>query len=137
MYKGMHKIEASKSEKSGPIFVDAVNVIDSLVIGPIVTSPQLEELVGQNSVEQSDTLQPFTLAPVSRRSSRPHVPNRRYMNYLLLTDGGDPECYEEACQSGDASKWELAIKDEMKSLISNQTWELAELPMGKKALHNK
>ena len=37
----------------------------------------------------------------------------------------------------DASKWELAMKDEMKSLISNNTWELAELPVGKKALHNK
>ena len=29
------------------------------------------------------------------------------------------------------------MKDEMKSLISNNTWELAELPVGKKALHNK
>ena len=37
----------------------------------------------------------------------------------------------------DASKWKLAMQDEMKSLISNNTWELAELPVGKKALHNK
>jgi hypothetical protein len=37
----------------------------------------------------------------------------------------------------DASKWELAMKDEMKSLISNNTWEVAELPVGKKALYNK
>jgi len=29
------------------------------------------------------------------------------------------------------------MKDKMKSLISNQTWELAKLPTGKKALHNK
>ena len=29
------------------------------------------------------------------------------------------------------------MKEEMKSLISNQTWELAKLPVGKKALHNK
>jgi len=56
---------------------------------------------------------------------------------MLLTDGGEPEDYEEACQTTDANKWELAMKDEMKSLISNQTWELVELPMGKKALHNK
>ena len=59
------------------------------------------------------------------------------MNHLLLTDGGEPECYDEACQNRDASKWELAMKDEMKSLISNQTWELMELPVGNKALHNK
>jgi hypothetical protein len=59
------------------------------------------------------------------------------MNFLLLTDGGEPECYDEACQVEDSSKWELAMKDEMKSLISNKTWELVELPVGKKALHNK
>ncbi|KAI9159859.1 hypothetical protein LWI28_002621 [Acer negundo] len=29
------------------------------------------------------------------------------------------------------------MKDEMKSLVSNQTWELAKLPEGKKALQNK
>ena len=29
------------------------------------------------------------------------------------------------------------MKDEMKSLISNQIWELAKLPEGKKALQNK
>ncbi|GAA0153727.1 hypothetical protein LIER_11897 [Lithospermum erythrorhizon] len=37
----------------------------------------------------------------------------------------------------DASKWDLAMKDEMQSLISNQTWKLIELPKGKNALHNK
>ena len=40
-------------------------------------------------------------------------------------------------QVEDSVKWESAIKDEMDSLMSNQTWELAELPPGKKALHNK
>ena len=29
------------------------------------------------------------------------------------------------------------MKDEMNSLLRNQTWELTELPVGKKALHNK
>ena len=29
------------------------------------------------------------------------------------------------------------MKDEMDSLLENQTWELIELPVGKKALHNK
>uniref|UniRef100_A0A7N2LJ68 Retrovirus-related Pol polyprotein from transposon TNT 1-94 n=1 Tax=Quercus lobata TaxID=97700 RepID=A0A7N2LJ68_QUELO len=36
-----------------------------------------------------------------------------------------------------SSKWELAMKDEMDSLLGNQTWELTELPIGKKTLHNK
>ena len=29
------------------------------------------------------------------------------------------------------------MKDEMDSLLRNQTWELIELPVGKKVLHNK
>ena len=29
------------------------------------------------------------------------------------------------------------MKDEMDSLLGNQTWELTEFPKGKKALHNK
>jgi hypothetical protein len=75
--------------------------------------------------------------PTPKRSARPHVPNRKYTDFLLLTDSGELECYDEACQVKDSSKWELAMKDEMKSLISNKTWELVELPVGKKALHNK
>ncbi|KAE8685870.1 cytochrome P450 71A9-like [Hibiscus syriacus] len=46
-------------------------------------------------------------------------------------------CYDEAMQVKDLVKWESSMKDEMDSFISNQTWELAELPPGKKALHNK
>ena len=51
-----------------------------------------------------------------RRSSRNIRPLQRYspiLNYLLLTDGGEPECYDEALQDENSSKWELAMKDEM------------------------
>ncbi|RVW70974.1 Retrovirus-related Pol polyprotein from transposon TNT 1-94 [Vitis vinifera] len=80
--------------------------------------------------------------PVAKvcRSSRNIKPPQSYspvLNYLLLTDGGKPECYDEALQDENSSKWELAMKDEMDSLLGNRTWELTELPIGKKALHNK
>ena len=74
------------------------------------------------------------------RSSKIIRPPQRYspaLNYLLLTDGGEIECYDEALQNENSSKWELAMKDEMDSLLRNQTWELTELLEGKKALHNK
>ena len=75
-----------------------------------------------------------------QRSSRNIRPPHRYsptLNYLLLTDGGEPERYDEALKDENSSKWKLAMKDEMDSLLGNQTWELIELPVGKKALHNK
>ncbi|RVW94392.1 Retrovirus-related Pol polyprotein from transposon TNT 1-94 [Vitis vinifera] len=59
-----------------------------------------------------------------RRSSRNIKPPQRYspiLNYLLLTDGGELECYNEALQDENSSKWELAMKDEMDSLLGNQT----------------
>ena len=75
-----------------------------------------------------------------RRSSRNIRPPQRYspiLNYLLLTDGGESKCYDEALQDENSSKWELAMKDEIDSLLGNQTWELTKLPVGKKTLHNK
>jgi hypothetical protein len=57
--------------------------------------------------------------------------------YILLTDGSEPETYDEALKVENSTKWELAMKDEIDSLMTNQTWELKELPIGEKALHNK
>jgi hypothetical protein len=54
----------------------------------------------------------------------------------MLTDGGEPETYDEALQVENSTKWELPVKDEMDSLMTSQTWELIELPEEKKALHN-
>ena len=43
------------------------------------------------------------------------------LHYLLLTDNGEPECYEEAVQVETNEKWEQAIDDEMRSQVSNQS----------------
>ena len=79
------------------------------------------------------------VAKVSR-SSKTTRPPQRYspaLNCLLLTDGGEPECYYGALQDENSSKQELVMKDEMDSLLGNQTWELTESPQRKKALCNK
>jgi hypothetical protein len=34
-------------------------------------------------------------------------------------------------------KWEQDMKEEMDSLVNNQTWDLVQLPAGKRALQNK
>lgn len=56
---------------------------------------------------------------------------------MLLTDGGELECYDEALEVDSWTEWEHAIDEEMKSLISNQTWDLVLLPDGRKTLNNK
>ena len=101
---------------------------------------EFEEISGNDVQISPEAVQEEPGTPALRRSSIIPKPIQRYspsLHYLLLSDSGEPECYDQAMQVEDSVKWESAMKDEMDSLMSNQTWELAELPPGKKALHNK
>ena len=101
---------------------------------------EFEEIFGNDVQISPEAVQEEPGTPALRRSSRIPKPIQRYspsLHYLLLSDSGEPECYDQVMQVEDSVKWESAMKDEMDSLMSNQTWELAELPPGKKALHNK
>ncbi|WCJ44212.1 Retrovirus-related Pol polyprotein from transposon TNT 1-94 [Euphorbia peplus] len=74
-----------------------------------------------------------------RRSTRDKKAINRYSpgDYVLLTDSGEPESFQEASQVVDAEKWKFAMNDEMNSLLTNGTWELVELPEGEKDLENR
>ena len=128
MYKDRRKIENYDTNQKESTFIDEDYVPDSTMQEyTIISTPQLEEHIIQSSTSQSNDIQQLSSpTPTLRRSTRPHVPNRKHMNYLLLTDEGEPEDYHEASHTRYASKWELAMKDEMQSLISNQTWELTQ-----------
>ena len=76
-----------------------------------------------------------TLIIELKRSSRTIISPQRYsssLNYILLTDRGELESYKEVVQVDESFKRELAIKDEMDSLMSNQTWQLIELSKEKR-----
>ena len=75
-------------------------------------------------VVPQDGVGPSTLPTILRRSTRSVRSPDRYslsLDYILLTDSGEPESYKEALQDENSSKWELAMKDEMDSLLGNQT----------------
>lgn len=96
-------------------------------------APNTEEHGDQQILPQTPTLE-------IRRSSRTRKPIQRYslaLHYLLLTDGSESECYEEALEVDFQNEWEHKMDEEMKSLISNQTSDLVLLPDGKKVLSNK
>ena len=59
------------------------------------------------------------------------------MYYLLMTDSGEPKCYEEAMKVETIGKWEQGMDEEMDSLVRNQTWNLVEFLASKRALQNK
>ncbi|CAI7732455.1 unnamed protein product [Closterium sp. NIES-53] len=50
---------------------------------------------------------------------------------------GEPATLKEALESSDAEEWKKAMESELKSIVENGTWELVELPEGRKAITSK
>ncbi|CAI7839963.1 unnamed protein product [Closterium sp. NIES-53] len=50
---------------------------------------------------------------------------------------GEPATLKEALESSDAEEWKNAMESELKSIEENDTWELVELPEGRKAITSK
>ena len=75
----------------------------STVVSDVAKIDQKKSEFVNSQVDQS--------TPVAEvcKSSRNIRPPQRYslaLNYLLLTDGGEPDCYDEALQDENSSKWE-------------------------------
>ena len=49
----------------------------------------------------------------------------------------EPSSYLEVISSPDALLWKEAIKTELDSIVTNQTWELVDLPLGAKHIGYK
>jgi hypothetical protein len=57
-----------------------------------------------------------------RRSTKVSRPPQRYspsLFHILLTDSGEPETFVEALKIEDSIKWELAMNNEIDSLLTN------------------
>nr|KYP31853.1 Retrovirus-related Pol polyprotein from transposon TNT 1-94 [Cajanus cajan] len=100
----------------------------------------------QPESEQSQTMQEEQMEtnqeeqePEVRRSMRVRQPSKRYFSddYVNLTDEGEPQSFIEAIEMNDKEKWLQAMEEELQSLKENETYELVELPQGRKALKNK
>jgi hypothetical protein len=104
--------ERNKKEKPEYIVLDEI------------TEKEIPKVPENQNVQQQEKQVPQTPASVVRRSTRLSRPPERYspsLYYLLLTDSGEPKCYEEAMQVDTKKKWEKGMKEEMDSLVNNQT----------------
>jgi hypothetical protein len=70
----------------------------------------------------------------SKRARRPTISKEIYKVYNTGTIHmeGDPTLYEEAMRIPHSSKWVEAMEDEMKSMSSNNVWDLEGIPKGAK-----
>jgi len=101
------------------------------------TVDPLHDEVGDDANDEQPTLE--ILETALRRSTGNKRPSSRYSSneFVLLTDRREPECYEEAMEDEHKAQWIEAMRDEMKSLHENDTYELVKLPKGLRALKNK
>ncbi|KAL6318202.1 hypothetical protein AAG906_035707 [Vitis piasezkii] len=117
------------------------NLID-LVPVPLTHLPtQVEDETHDDQHDIGDVEIPTQVPPniPLRRSTRDRHPSTRFSvdDYVLLTDGKEPESFEEAIGDENKMKWVDAMQDKMKSLHENHSFEFVKLPKGKRALKNR
>ena len=103
-----------------------------------------DDNIGDDGHDDQPEVEPPVVEPQPqpddvRRSTRGPRPSMRYptTEFVLLTDGGEPEDFQEAMSHEKSKEWYNAMQDEMNSLHENHTYDLVKLPNGKRALKNK
>lgn len=71
-----------------------------------------------------------------RRSIRSNkgVPPQRLIANNAQTKIAEPRTFQEAVKSTESDDWMKAMNEELSAIESNETWELTELPVGRKAV---
>jgi hypothetical protein len=134
-----------------PFFVLPV-AASSTVSAPVVSSPTAATSQNQKPVLQDSTkpiaahegeqqqpqVEEVPIAEAPRRSQRtikPAISNDyEIYNSEKIQMEGEPTSFEETMRSVHSSEWLEAMKDEMKSMSTNDVWDLEEIPKGAKTV---
>jgi hypothetical protein len=135
---------------SAPVLNSSPVAASPTVPAPVVSSPaaatsQNQEPVLQDPTEpvaahQGEQQQPqveeVPIAEAPRRSQRTRKPaissDYQIYNSEEIQMEGDPTSFEEVIRSVHSSEWLEAMKDEMKSMSTNDVWDLEEITKGAK-----
>lgn len=101
-----------------------------------------DEQSAENEATDNETDMPMQEGrPVSgmQLRDRRHIGKpARFDDYVMVAseifNSTEPDSYEEAVRSDNNDEWQEAMQQEMQSHRENQTWELVDLPEGKKAI---
>src|SRR5216684_607549 len=129
---------------------NAVNVLD-VATAPAASAPSAAH--GTSIASQASPLQATDVAPIARTAtatmaaSAVRTTPTDEVRQLALAEllavaalaaiGRDPVSYKEAMEAADAEEWAEACQYEMDALSKNNTWELVNLPPGRKAIKSK
>ena len=78
---------------------------------------------------------PKPRSPYSLRSRVPHCESN--FAGAFIADMDEPQTFEEAMSSPQATQWRKAMEEEIDSLKLNKTWELVDLPDRRRPVTNK
>lgn len=98
-------------------------------------SPEENNVVGQSKK--------IMFEETPRRSARNVRKPRHFDDYVLTALSAEsfvdnvPDAYEEIQGRPDQKYWEEAVQEETKALEENDTWEIMELPPGKRAISSR
>ncbi|CAI7813891.1 unnamed protein product, partial [Closterium sp. NIES-54] len=97
--------------------------------------PEVEE---QQQQQQQQDAPPCAQRPLDRPRRDVRPPKRlTYPTHCYWAAVPEPKTLTEALSGPNAEKWKQSVKEEYDSLLENETWELCELPPGKKAISSK
>lgn len=121
--------EELEEEEQDEVFEDPVGEIE----------PEVNEDVVQQVEEEHEQVE------MPRRSTRSNIKQTpvKMKDYVLYQANADddedfePKNYQEAVESKDSERWIAAMDDELRSIDENETWELTDLPVGRKAVGSK
>ncbi|GJX81498.1 retrovirus-related pol polyprotein from transposon TNT 1-94 [Tanacetum coccineum] len=100
---------------------------------PMVEGDYEEEEVQAEEPRQQQHESIATSKP-KRNTKRPARLNDTVACASSIAADDVPTTYSEAVRDSENEKWRIAMSEEMQSLQKNQTWELTNLPEGKKAI---
>lgn len=128
-------IESTSANESSTSFQSAE--------GDPIEDDTLTELPNLHDDDENDpTFSTRAKLPIESRKSSREPKQRTFEGYVShfafkCTNHFDPNSVNEAFARNDANLWKDAMKDEMRSLDENRTWNLVELPQGRKAIKTK
>src|ERR1041385_4184107 len=132
--------------------VPASTIPEVVVQAPVVTPPvatmgedpepvrqePAEPIVEHEREVQQPPLEDVPENEALRRSKRPKKSaissDYKVYNTEIVHMDNDPTSYEEAMRSPHSSQWQEAMEDEMKSMSSNDVWDLENIPKGAKTV---
>ncbi|KAL0409747.1 UNVERIFIED_CONTAM: hypothetical protein Sradi_1909100 [Sesamum radiatum] len=105
----------------------SVSLDDSLASTSILEHVEKMTNVGVNP---SSTSLAHEESDEPRRSKRARVVKDFESDFVTYNTKDDPITFKDAMASSEAKQWKEAVKSEMDSIISNETWKLVDLPPG-------